>query len=448
MPDDHVFRIRSWGETEDPVAIVAELLGGSATAAIGNRTWAQFLVALQRARPATTFTTGSDIVGPLREVKDPHEIEALRRAAAAVDRIAAELQAGAIPLVGRTEAEVSADLGPPHPRRGPPAGELRHRGGRRERGQSRTTSPGPRVIAPGEVVLCDFGGTMPAEGGAGYCSDITRCVVTGEPTAEMAEVYSVLHEAQAAAVAAGHVGTPAERVDAAARDIIADAGYGDRFVHRTGHGIGVEEHEDPYIVIGQPASAGRRQRLLRRARHLPARPLRLPARGHRRGHRARPRRTQPCRPPPGRRGCLSSEPLPSPMIDLDAASVLLQWATGGLFFLLDHDPPTRGLARLRLDAPRHVLPDGGRRGLRRHLRHRSVAGPRHRVGRRGARLRRGAGVIDRPAQGRRVRSGGAGRVAHRSGRGHDRHRPRGGREGRRRQGVRPPRSTSSRRSSA
>ena len=70
--------------------------------------------------------------------------------------------------------------------------------------------PGPRVIGPGEVVLCDFGGTMLAEGGAGYCSDITRCVVTGEPTAEMAEVYSVLHEAQAAAVAAGHVGTPAE----------------------------------------------------------------------------------------------------------------------------------------------------------------------------------------------------------------------------------------------
>jgi len=99
---------------------------------------------------------------------------------------------------------------------------------------------------------------MPTDGGAGYCSDITRCVVTGEPTAEMAEVYSVLHEAQAAAVAAGHVGTPAERVDAAARDIIADAGYGDRFVHRTGHGIGVEEHEDPYIVIGnrRPLVAG------------------------------------------------------------------------------------------------------------------------------------------------------------------------------------------------
>ncbi len=246
---DDVFRIRPWGETDDPVAIVAELLGAAQTAAIGNRTWAQFLVALQRARPSTRFGTTSEIIGPLREVKDPHEIEALRRAAAAVDRIAAELQAGRIPLVGRTEAEVSADLG----RRILAEGHQRVNFAIVAAGENAASphhEPGPRVIAPGEVVLCDFGGTMLAEGGAGYCSDITRCVVTGEPTAEMAEVYAVLHEAQAAAVAAGHVGTPAETVDAAARDIITDAGYGEWFVHRTGHGIGVEEHEDPYIVTG------------------------------------------------------------------------------------------------------------------------------------------------------------------------------------------------------
>jgi Xaa-Pro aminopeptidase len=244
-----VFRVRAWGETDDPVAIVAELLGAASTAAIGNRTWAQFLVALQRARPATTFTTTSEVIGPLREVKDPHEVEALRRAAAAVDRIAAELQAGRIALVGRTEAEVSADLG----RRILAEGHQRVNFAIVAAGENAASphhEPGERVIAPGEVVLCDFGGTMPAEGGAGYCSDITRCVVTGEPTAEMAEVYAVLHEAQAAAVAAGHVGTPAEQVDAAARDIITDAGYGEWFVHRTGHGIGVEEHEDPYIVSG------------------------------------------------------------------------------------------------------------------------------------------------------------------------------------------------------
>jgi Xaa-Pro aminopeptidase len=254
---EEVFRIRGWGETEDPIAIVAELLGAARSAAIGNRTWAQFLVALQRARPATTFTTASEIIGPLREVKDPHEVDALRRAAAAVDRIAADLQAGRIPLVGRTEAEVSADLG----RRILAEGHHRVNFAIVAAGENAASphhEPGPRVIGPGEVVLCDFGGTMAAEGGAGYCSDITRCVVTGEPTAEMAEIWSVLHEAQAAAVAAGRVGTPAEVVDAAARDVIADAGYGDRFIHRTGHGIGVEEHEDPYIVSGnrQPLVAG------------------------------------------------------------------------------------------------------------------------------------------------------------------------------------------------
>src|SRR4029453_9589126 len=102
----------------------------------------------------------------------------------------------------------------------------------------------------GDVVLCDFGGTMPDAEGVGYCSDITRCVHVGEPPAEVAEAYAVLHQAQRAAVAAAVVGTPCEEVDDVARRVIATAGYGDRFIHRTGHGIGVEEHEDPYIVAG------------------------------------------------------------------------------------------------------------------------------------------------------------------------------------------------------
>ena len=108
--------------------------------------------------------------------------------------------------------------------------------------------PSPRVIADGDVVLCDFGGTM-----AGYCSDITRCVFTGDlatAAPDIAEAYAVLHEAQAAAVKAATIGTPCEAVDGAARDIIAAAGFGENFIHRTGHGIGVEEHEDPYVVSG------------------------------------------------------------------------------------------------------------------------------------------------------------------------------------------------------
>jgi Xaa-Pro aminopeptidase len=244
-----VFSIRPWGETDDPVAIVAGQVGAARTVAVGDHTWARFVLDLQTALPGARFSRASAVTGPLRAVKDAAEVGALRRAAAAVDRIAADLQAGAIPLVGRSEAEVSADLG----RRivaeghqhvnfaivasGPNAASPHH-------------EAGERVIAPGDVVLCDFGGAMVDDDGVGYCSDITRCVHVGEPPAEVAEAYAVLHEAQRAAVAAAVVGTPCEQVDQVARDIIARAGHGDRFIHRTGHGIGVEEHEDPYIVAG------------------------------------------------------------------------------------------------------------------------------------------------------------------------------------------------------
>jgi Xaa-Pro aminopeptidase len=246
---DDLFTLRSWDETDDPVAIVAELLGPASSAAIGDRTWARFLVDLQGQRPDVAYRRASAVVGPLRAVKDAAEVSALRAAAEAADRVAAQLQSGDIPLVGRTEAEVSADLGrrlraEGHHRvnfaivaAGPNAASPHH-------------EPGPRVIAPGEIVLCDFGGTMLTADGPGYCSDITRCVHTGPIPAEVAEVYEVLHRAQAAAVAAATVGTSCEAVDAAARDVITEAGYGPAFMHRTGHGIGVEEHEDPYIVSG------------------------------------------------------------------------------------------------------------------------------------------------------------------------------------------------------
>jgi Xaa-Pro aminopeptidase len=244
-----VFGLRPWEETEDPVAIVARLAGGAATVAVGDHTWARFLLDLQAALPEVRFTKASAVVGALRAVKDKAEVEALRRAAEAVDRIAADLQAGDIPLVGRTEADVSADLG----RRIVAEGHQHVNFAIVAAGEN-AASPhheaGERVIRSGDVVLCDYGGTMLDADGVGYCSDITRCVHVGEPPAEVAEAYAVLHEAQRAAAAAATVGTPCEAVDATARRIIADAGYGDRFIHRTGHGIGVEAHEDPYIVAG------------------------------------------------------------------------------------------------------------------------------------------------------------------------------------------------------
>jgi Xaa-Pro aminopeptidase len=224
-------------------------VGTAGTLAIGDRTWARFLVDLQAALPKARFTRGNEVVGPMRARKDGAEIEALRRAGAAADRVAADLQRGDIELVGRTEAQVSAELG----RR------LRAEGHHRvnfaivaagANAASPHHEPGDRIIVEGEVVLCDFGGTMLDDVGIGYCSDITRCVHLGEPSTEMAEAYAVLLEAQQAAVAAAVVGTPCEEVDATAREVITEAGFGPAFMHRTGHGIGVEEHEDPYIVSG------------------------------------------------------------------------------------------------------------------------------------------------------------------------------------------------------
>ncbi len=244
-----LFTVVPWDETDDPIAIVGGLTGAAERLAIGDKTWARFLVDLQTQLPSASWRKASDLTGPIRAVKDAAEIDALRAAAHAADRVAAQLQGGEIPLVGRTEAEVSADLG----RRLVDEGHHRVNFAIVAAGENAASphhEPGSRVIQAGEVVLCDFGGTMAAADGTGYCSDITRCVSIGEPSAEVAEAYAVLHEAQQAAVAAATVGTPCEEVDAVARRIITAAGYGERFMHRTGHGIGVEEHEDPYVVAG------------------------------------------------------------------------------------------------------------------------------------------------------------------------------------------------------
>jgi Xaa-Pro aminopeptidase len=244
-----VFGLRSWDETDDPVALVADLAGRPSRVAIGDTTWARFVLDLQRALPGTDFIRGTEVVGPLRAVKDPGEVETLRRAAAAADRVAGDLQAGRIPLVGHSEAEVAAELG----RRLLAEGHQRVKFAIVAAGENAASphhEPGDRVIRPGEVVLCDFGGTMLDDEGVGYNSDTTRCVHLGDPPAELAAAYAVLHEAQRAAVAAATVGTPCQDVDATARKHIAEAGFGGRFIHRTGHGIGVEVHEDPYIVSG------------------------------------------------------------------------------------------------------------------------------------------------------------------------------------------------------
>ncbi len=266
VADRPEFDIVGWNETEDPIKIVVEALGGSAGSkrasakklAIGDHTWSRFLVELNDEMPAVNWVAARSVVGPLRRVKSEDEIASLQRAADGVDRVAAALQSGEIELIGRSEAEVSAELG----RRilaeghrkvnfaivasGPNAASPHHHAG-------------DRIIGPNEVVLCDFGGTTTElDGGPGYCSDITRCVYTGKPPAEFTEAYETLFEAQARGVAAATVGRPAGEVDREARHVMDEGGIGEWFLHRLGHGIGVEAHEDPYLVEGntEPLEAG------------------------------------------------------------------------------------------------------------------------------------------------------------------------------------------------
>jgi Xaa-Pro aminopeptidase len=243
-PRPDLFDIRAWDETEDPVEIVAGLAGRRRSFAVSDRTWAAPLLGLQASIPGALWQPASLVTGPLRAVKDDDELAALGEAGAAADRVATRLVSGEIELVGRTEKAVSREIGEQlleegHQRvnfaivgSGPNSASPHH-------------EPGDRVIQEREAVVCDFGGALD-----GYCSDITRTVFTGEPPAEFRDLYAVLERAQAEAVGAAMVGTPAEDVDAVARRIITEGGYGPNFVHRTGHGIGLEEHEDPYLVGG------------------------------------------------------------------------------------------------------------------------------------------------------------------------------------------------------
>jgi len=249
--DPSLLLLRPYSETEDPTAIVAGLVGSRQRLGISDRTWAAPLLRLQGHLPRACFEPASAVVGPLRAVKDDAEIAVLRAAGGAADRVAAALFAGEIGLVGRAERAVSAEiaerlLDEGHSRvdfaivaSGPNSASPHH-------------EPGSRVIEVGDPVVCDFGGLFRLGDEPGYCSDTTRTVIAGgvEPDAGFRRLYDVLEEAQAAAVAGALVGTPCAEVDRIGRAIIADAGYGDLFIHRIGHGIGIEGHEDPYLVEG------------------------------------------------------------------------------------------------------------------------------------------------------------------------------------------------------
>jgi Xaa-Pro aminopeptidase len=240
-----------WDETDDPYELVARRLGPVSSVGLADRMWAMMVLRFRAALPAARQGLASVALRDLRSRKSPAEVAALREAGAAIDRVHAAVPGWLRP--GRTELEVAADVAAAitsegHARTdfviiasGPNAASPHH-------------EPSGRVLQPGDAVVVDIGGTMPS----GYCSDCTRVYAIGNPPAEFTAYYQVLRDAQEAACAAVRPGVSAEAVDAAARTPITQAGYGPEFVHRTGHGIGLETHEDPYIVAGnaEPLAPG------------------------------------------------------------------------------------------------------------------------------------------------------------------------------------------------
>jgi len=249
--------IVTWEETDDPYEIGVAGIPSDGRVAVSDTMLAMHLLRLQAALGrAATYSVAATVLRGLRMIKDADEIALLTAAAHAADRVVERIAAGR--LVGRTEADVAREV----------RDALIEEG--HESAQFAIVASGPnsasphheasdRIIGPGEPIVLDIGGTL-----GGYGSDITRTLwVTGGdgtegPDERFRELFEILYEAQACGTRAVRPGNPCEAIDAAARTVIDEAGYGEAFFHRTGHGIGLDGHEDPYIVAGNdlPLEAG------------------------------------------------------------------------------------------------------------------------------------------------------------------------------------------------
>jgi Xaa-Pro aminopeptidase len=235
--------LTDWADGSDPYAAAAKLLDPQGTYAISDSGWAMHLLALQQALPESTYVSMTSTLPMLRAVKGADELERLAAAGAAADATFEQIAAGR--FAGRRESEIAADL----------AGFLRDHGhsevdftvvGSGPNGANPHHEMSERVIEEGDMVVLDFGGIKD-----GYGSDTTRTVHVGEPSDEEREVYEIVRRAQQAGFEAVRPGVECQEIDRAARRVITDAGYGEQFIHRTGHGIGLTTHEPPYMVEGE-----------------------------------------------------------------------------------------------------------------------------------------------------------------------------------------------------
>lgn len=239
--------VQSWSDGEDPVKYVKSRLNlKSGTVAFDDNMTALHLLALMPLFPGFEHVAASRVMSGVRLIKDDYDRKNLASAAEVADAIMLEIVKDIRP--GVSEGDIigwikkkaiehgAEELGfSPIVAGGPNSANPHHFGGSRR-------------LEQGDALFIDFGVKY-----AGYHSDITRSFVVGKASAEMKELYAVVRAAQEAGVQAGKPGVPCEAVDLAARKVIFDAGFGDYCLHRTGHGLGLEIHEDPYMVIGNKA---------------------------------------------------------------------------------------------------------------------------------------------------------------------------------------------------
>ncbi|MDQ3886707.1 MAG: Xaa-Pro peptidase family protein [Actinomycetota bacterium] len=242
------FDVVDWTDTDNPYLLVAELLRrawpGPTRVGVDDAMPAAHVLRLRDALPTTEQVLASPVLRELRMRKDAAEVEALATAGEAIDRVHARMGEWLRP--GRTEAEVGTDISAAIVAEGHTEATFVIVGSG-PHGASPHHEVSDRVLTAGDVVVVDIGGPTPE----GYYSDSTRTYSLGEPAGDdVVGTYTVLRDAQEAAVAAVRPGATAEQVDAAARDPITEAGLGEFFIHRTGHGIGLEVHEEPYLVAG------------------------------------------------------------------------------------------------------------------------------------------------------------------------------------------------------
>ncbi len=208
--------------------------------------WARFTQDIRTHCPAATYGLASEVLTALRIRKDDTEIAALERAGAAADTAMNAIRSLGSDAIGMTEIELARRIETELVEAGGTGTAFETIVGSGPNGARPHHTSGDRTIRAGEPVVLDFGTRVD-----GYPSDQTRTIIfDGDPTDRVREVHDVVREAQAAAIDAIEPGVTAASIDRAGREVIEAAGYGDRFIHRTGHGVGLDVHEAPDIVAG------------------------------------------------------------------------------------------------------------------------------------------------------------------------------------------------------